>query len=385
MVPPGELTLDGLDGVIAALPAGVTRCAPRTTLFVGFAQGGAWTHRIYDRNALPEAVLALFDALRLRRPPRDVPRLWPRRRLEPGHADDLAAMALSPGGLLATCARDGGLVRDLASGRVREQLYGEGLPVQAVAFAGEEVAWCTRARLRLGARSIGPEGEPGTVVGGDPAGRGPVMVMYEADPSLAVSPDGRLLAVSHFDARTDVTVLALPDLARCARLAGHAEPVIALAFSPDSQTLATGDFSREVRLWSAATGGAPQVMLERRVLPGGVAALAFSPDGARLAGAASEALQIWDIATGERIELRANIDRHLERGRAVAWSPDGRLLAEARESGVVIWDTAGWRERGIVEVEDRPVGVAFASAEELVVGCEERIGVWDLAELAAEG
>ncbi len=373
--------LAALDRALAALPEAAARCARERALFVGFFRDGAWTHLIHDRAALPEPVHAIFDTLGLPRPPvwvRKVPR---RRALERGHRDFLEGMALSPGGLLATAARDGGLVRELASGAVLEELDGERWPVEAVAFAGETVAWCVPHRLHLGARAVEPEGQPGTIVGGEPGG--PVIVQHRGKPKLAISPDGRLLAISYFDATSEITVFELPGLVRCARLAGHEAPVTALAFSPDSQLLASGDWSREVRLWSAATGEAPRVMLELRVLPGGVAGLAFSPDGARLAGTCAEGLWIWDVATGERLERRANIGVHLDRGCAIAWSPDGRFVADLRAGGGVIWDAATGRERGVLEVPSRPVAAAFASPTSLVVCSLEAIGVWDLTKIAS--
>ena len=80
-------------------------------------------------------------------------------------------------------------------------------------------------------------------------------------------------------------VFALPSFAVAAEkppilLKGHTGWVAAVAFSPDSKTLASGGADNVVRLWDVATGK------ETAVLKGHtdyVCAAAFSPDGKTLA------------------------------------------------------------------------------------------------------
>jgi len=66
--------------------------------------------------------------------------------------------------------------------------------------------------------------------------------------SLAISPDGRILASGSMD-RT-VRLWRLPDGAPLNILKGHSSPVYSLAFSPDGQTMASGCNDNVVRLWS---------------------------------------------------------------------------------------------------------------------------------------
>ncbi|MFO0842489.1 MAG: hypothetical protein U0797_08850 [Gemmataceae bacterium] len=58
-------------------------------------------------------------------------------------------------------------------------------------------------------------------------------------------------------------------------VAGHAEPVTCLAYSPDGRWLASGSDDRTLRLWDGSTGE-PAGAWE---LDNAVKALAFSPDG----------------------------------------------------------------------------------------------------------
>jgi WD40 repeat protein len=84
-----------------------------------------------------------------------------------------------------------------------------------------------------------------------------------------------------------------------------------------------------VDLYNSSTGGKIRIL---QGLTGSVNAVAFSPDGSRLAAAAAS-VGIWDPATG--VELLV-ID---EPSTDVAWSPDGNRLATTNYEGRTrIWD-----------------------------------------------
>ena len=108
--------------------------------------------------------------------------------------------------------------------------------------------------------------------------------------SIALAPDGSTVAAAQ-----DWTIRLL-DLALKqdrAILKGHKGIVSAVAFSPDSTTIATGSWDGTVRLWDAATGQ------ERAVFQwpiGKVYSLIYAPDGLRLAaGGDRGAIVVWDV------------------------------------------------------------------------------------------
>jgi hypothetical protein len=74
--------------------------------------------------------------------------------------------------------------------------------------------------------------------------------------------------------------------------------------------------------------------------PGGVVALAYSPDGRVLATGGSEGtVGLWDLATGK--ELR-KLKGHDGAVLALAFSADGRrLISGGRDTTALIWDVAG--------------------------------------------
>jgi WD40 repeat protein len=166
-----------------------------------------------------------------------------------------------------------------------------------------------------------------------------------------------------------------------------AAPVTALAFSPDSKTLAVGTY-REVQLWNAETrqlagvwtghadavrslvyskdgkwlvagGGAPGVAGEARVWDviagrevrsfGGehtdtINSVALSPDATKaVTGSVDKTLKVWEMATGKCVNTLRD---HADAVWAVAWSPDGKYLASASsDRSIKVWDAPTGKRR----------------------------------------
>ncbi|MCY3742113.1 MAG: hypothetical protein OXH00_13945 [Candidatus Poribacteria bacterium] len=129
-------------------------------------------------------------------------------------------------------------------------------------------------------------------------------------------------------------------------LSGHAvenqdpppdRPVLALAFPPDGTRLASGSPDTTVRLWDTATNNDEPTILRKHT--GWINVLAFSPDGKMLAsGSTDKTVNLWDTATGEPLTA---LTGHLSSIAALTFSPDGSTLASGSTDGTILfWDTA---------------------------------------------
>jgi WD40 repeat protein len=121
---------------------------------------------------------------------------------------------------------------------------------------------------------------------------------------------------------------------------------VALAFSPDGQRLATPDLDRnsdrscDIKVWDAATGRDPLLLKGHADL---VVGLGFSSDGARIVSADSGGfVRLWDPTTGLEIGDFPTSIRSLF---SLAYHPDGRRVALGGADGAVsLWDTTTGRK-----------------------------------------
>lgn len=174
--------------------------------------------------------------------------------------------------------------------------------------------------------------------------------------AAAFSADGRLLAIGSCGDRSQATdsngycnlgEVRLWDVA--ARqvvgqpVAAHEADVNALAFSADSQALASaGDGT--IKIWRLpGTSGLAQAALDGepiQALDSVTDALAFSPDGSLLAaGGSQNTITLWDVTT--RQPTGAALMGHSYWVSALQFSPDGKTLASGSwDDSLILWDVA---------------------------------------------
>jgi WD40 repeat protein len=119
-------------------------------------------------------------------------------------------------------------------------------------------------------------------------------------------------------------------------LQGSQEAIVALGFTPDSQTLLSSNEQDLLTLWDVESGE------RKKTLPGigesyWLGSVALSADGSWLAATSrDQTITIWDVSKGERVytfPVRAS------QPRSVAWSADGRRLACGTDDGsILLWD-----------------------------------------------
>ncbi|MGE3808166.1 MAG: WD40 repeat domain-containing protein, partial [Gemmataceae bacterium] len=154
------------------------------------------------------------------------------------------------------------------------------------------------------------------------------------------------------------------------------DAVTALAFSPDSQTLASAGADHQIRLWEAATG--KQMASFAQDWP---TCLAFAPDGKSVCVAtAIGTLRQFDL-DGKELRKFAG---HPARIVALAFSSDGTLLATASADQMLkVWEVATAKEAHVLDGhQDQVNGLAFVpGTHHLVSGSADRtLRLWNAAD-----
>ena len=215
---------------------------------------------------------------------------------------------------------------------------------------------------------------------------------------LAFAPDGRQFA--SFDHAGNVWLwqvpagetrhLLGPDSEACRAAASSptglrspcsATSVGILVFSPveGSNVFALGREDGSVETWNAETGA---LVKEFPGHQNRVVALAYRPDGRRLASAAADnTVRIWDVEAGR--ELRVLRGHEAQLG-AVAYSPDGRRIASGDVDGVIrVWDAeSGLALFGLQAHRDDIHALVFEKGGWLISsGSDRTIRRWEIGIL----
>jgi WD40 repeat protein len=139
-----------------------------------------------------------------------------------------------------------------------------------------------------------------------------------------------------------------PDTPRSERVQRWAAArVTALQFSPDGSLVAGGCADGSLHLFRSSDGELALRLDEPRVHIKHVRAVAFSPDGERLAVTDLNArASVWDVGTGDLLGL---LDGHLDDARDVVFDPSGRyVLTASRDNTVRAWDTIEYEQAAVL-------------------------------------
>jgi WD40 repeat protein/DNA-binding SARP family transcriptional activator len=323
----------------------------------------------------------------------------------PGHVGQFTDVALSPDGAFIAVPGDDGAVTvwDMDSGQEWRSLSGHSGEVLGAAYSpGEELlaTYSTNEQIIWEAGS-------GTKLLELPA--------PASETNMGVfSPEG-----TQFATVVDFQVLEIIDIrsGRETFSGEHDYDVISFTFSPDGRYIAAGGRSTTVQVWDLESGQIHQALAVGAISPQ-VEAMAYSPDGTRLAVADvmfdvdtgqeqfrlrghtrgilhvafnaggtrlitasyDGTTKVWDITPAHELFARS---AHGGMVYDVAYSPDGALLATAgRDGSAVVWDAeSGDALRVLAGHSDVVNGVAFSPDGKLLAtaSADRSVILWETA------
>lgn len=184
----------------------------------------------------------------------------------------------------------------------------------------------------------------------------------------AISADGKMIVAS-----TANGVLLIDATTLTTRWSVRSDASVgSIAVSPDGTRIAAGTYGL-VDLWDAATG-----TRLNRFEDGGtnIMSVAFSPDGTMVAGASFEQVGIWNVSTGKLVDLFQQKDAFLA---DIEFSPDSTGLAVGGDGGWSIWNIAthAWRMPYLTGKHTNDL--AFLSNTQIVTDSQSdgNVHIWD--------
>lgn len=189
---------------------------------------------------------------------------------------------------------------------------------------------------------------------------------------IAYSPNGAWLGITN---NREVSLMTTSPGKPAQQLKGHLNQVFCLAFSPDSQHLATGGGDWDVKIWEVNTG---KLVRTQEGHTEDVFGVVFSPEGDIIATASADhTIRLWQANSGKLLQV---LTQHKDCVETLAFSPNGKLLASGADDGVLcVWrlnaNAPGmtWRahKAPIASVTFSPDGTMLASSAD-----DGSIGLW---------
>lgn len=154
---------------------------------------------------------------------------------------------------------------------------------------------------------------------------------------------------------------------------GNKKQMASVAVSPDGKMLAGGDYDGVIWLWNIATGEHRRILTSHKI----VDEVMFSPDGRTIVSSRERDTRLWDIATGEfKTQLEDTAGTY-----NIVYTPDGTILYGGNRSELRLWnpDTGQIEMRLGIPSSYRPLPVFSPDGKTIATagGNDYTIQLWD--------
>jgi WD40 repeat protein len=192
---------------------------------------------------------------------------------------------------------------------------------------------------------------------------------------VVISPNGRRFVRLDHDA-VEIYNIGWSDMTHSIKFADWAGYRMTARFAPNGEHLAVCSDKGAIQLLDTNTG---RRIWELKGHENFIQCLAFSPNGKLLASASPQTIILWDLDTGQRLQM---LD--CKASMSMCFSSDNQRLASGsyRSGEMRVWDVTSGDCIWSIKAHDEGIdSLAFVSGEILVSGsCDERVKIWDLTE-----
>ncbi|HJS50957.1 MAG TPA: protein kinase, partial [Pyrinomonadaceae bacterium] len=190
---------------------------------------------------------------------------------------------------------------------------------------------------------------------------------------FAWSPDGKYIAGQRPD-RSVIEVREVASGLKVATLDGNFGFVTDVKFAPDSKSILTAGTDGIARLWSLPKGTEVWKFTD---LTG---AMAFSPNSKTVATGNKQTIKLWDVEKRFEIATLYGPTRNVG---SIAFSPDGRKLASSGgwENVARVWNVPTRETRGILRGHSAAIiGLSFSHDNKLIASAsqDKTAKIWDV-------
>jgi WD40 repeat protein/serine/threonine protein kinase/tetratricopeptide (TPR) repeat protein len=207
------------------------------------------------------------------------------------------------------------------------------------------------------------------VVRGRDEGGDVVIKLESPHSSVSISPEGKHLATGNYGKEVRMWSAETGDLIRTFSVSGTIGG-LRTQFSPNGEFIAVGNRNDKTCLFRVATGEKIHV-LDAKMSH----SLSFSPSGKSLAIAYVDGkVRIWDVGSGELVH---SLSIRGQEAYAVCWSPKGDLLAAAGlEAPITIWETTDFKQLTTLNPVGYVTSLSFSPDASYLVSCGGTTKVW---------